>query len=245
LSALERQSYDLVFMDVMMPEMGGFEATAAIRERQQQRSQFPNYKSPIIIVAMTASAMQGDREKCLAAGMDDYLAKPVRLEDMRGIVERWGAVAVQDTPAGGTPPPAQEAATAKAESAGPAPKLEEESPVDTERLLEFTDGSPENLRELVELYLSQTAGQLEQLEAAVAANTPAEVRRVAHSCAGASSTCGMRRLAPLLRQLERMGLEGQLANAAELCRQASREFELIRAFVQAHILRNSDLVTKH
>jgi len=245
LSALERQSYDLVFMDVMMPEMGGFEATAAIRERQQQRSQFPNYKSPIIIVAMTASAMQGDREKCLAAGMDDYLAKPVRLEDMRGIVERWGAVAVQDTPAGGTPPPAQEAATAKAESAGPAPKLEEESPVDTERLLEFTDGSPENLRELVELYLSQTAGQLEQLEAAVAANTPAEVRRVAHSCAGASSTCGMRRLAPLLRQLERMGLEGQLANAAELCRQASREFELIRAFVQAHILRNSDPVTKH
>ena len=91
LAALDRQPYDLIFMDVMMPEMDGLEATRLIRERQKQPAQFPNYKSPIIIVAMTASAMQGDREKCLAAGMDDYVAKPVRLEDVRTIVERWGA----------------------------------------------------------------------------------------------------------------------------------------------------------
>ena len=90
LAALDRQSYDLIFMDLMMPEMEGLEATRIIRERQQQKSQFPNYKSPIIIVAMTASAMQGDREKCLQGGMDDYLAKPVRLEDVRNIIERWG-----------------------------------------------------------------------------------------------------------------------------------------------------------
>ena len=88
LAALDKQSYDLIFMDLMMPEMNGLEATATIRQRQQQPAQFPTYKSPIIIVAMTASAMQGDREKCLAAGMDDYLAKPVRLEDVRTIVER-------------------------------------------------------------------------------------------------------------------------------------------------------------
>src|SRR5262249_4402067 len=87
LDALDRQAYDLVFMDVMMPEMGGLEATRLIRERQKQRSEFPNYKPSIIVVAMTANAMQGDREKCLAAGMDDYIAKPVRLEDMRTIVE--------------------------------------------------------------------------------------------------------------------------------------------------------------
>jgi len=80
-------------MDVMMPEMGGLEATKIIRERQKNRGEFPNYKPTIIIVAMTANAMQGDREKCLAAGMDDYLAKPVRLEDIRTIVERWGAIA--------------------------------------------------------------------------------------------------------------------------------------------------------
>src|SRR6266403_5539820 len=91
LTALDGQSYDLIFMDVMMPEMGGLEATRIIRQRQRQPAQFPNYKSPIVIIAMTANAMQGDREKCLAAGMDDYLAKPVRPEEMRTLVERWGA----------------------------------------------------------------------------------------------------------------------------------------------------------
>jgi CheY-like chemotaxis protein len=101
LQALERQPYDLVFMDVMMPEMGGFEATRIIRERQSQQSQFPNYKSSIIIIAMTASAMQGDREKCLAAGMDDYLAKPVRLEDVRAVVERWAPLAGKTDAVGG------------------------------------------------------------------------------------------------------------------------------------------------
>ena len=83
LAALDAQPFDLIFMDVQMPEMDGLEATRQIRARQTDQAMYPNYKSPIIIVAMTASAMTGDREKCLAAGMDDYLAKPVRPEDVR------------------------------------------------------------------------------------------------------------------------------------------------------------------
>src|SRR5256885_12552186 len=90
-------------MDVMMPEMGGLEATKVVRERQRDRARYPNYKSPLIIIAMTASAMQGDREKCLAAGMDDYLSKPVRPEDIRTIVERWAVEAARNI----TTPPAQ------------------------------------------------------------------------------------------------------------------------------------------
>ncbi len=75
LDALDRKPYDLIFMDVMMPEMDGLEATRAIRERQKKAAGIPNYNSRIIIIAMTAQAMQGDREKCLAAGMDDYLVQ--------------------------------------------------------------------------------------------------------------------------------------------------------------------------
>jgi two-component system sensor histidine kinase/response regulator len=86
-------------MDVMMPEMDGLEATRAIRERQKDGAAHPNYQSRIIIVAMTAQAMQGDREKCLAAGMDDYLAKPIRPKDVRAIVERWGPQATPAAPA--------------------------------------------------------------------------------------------------------------------------------------------------
>jgi HPt (histidine-containing phosphotransfer) domain-containing protein len=112
------------------------------------------------------------------------------------------------------------------------------------RLLEFTDGSAENLRELVALYLSQTSEQMEQLEAAIGAGEAAEVRRLAHSCAGASSTCGMRRLVPLLRELERQGLEGRLTNAAEIWEEAGREFAKIRAFLQAYMAGQSGLVSK-
>ena len=81
--------YDIIFMDVMMPEMDGLEATRMLRKRQITGGH-PNYQSRIIIVAMTAHAMQGDREKCIAAGMDDYLAKPVRPKDVRDMIERWG-----------------------------------------------------------------------------------------------------------------------------------------------------------
>ena len=81
LDALTRQAYDVVLMDVQMPELDGLEATRAIRQ------QWPAAKQPRII-AMTANAMQGDRERCLEAGMDDYIAKPVRIEDLSAALER-------------------------------------------------------------------------------------------------------------------------------------------------------------
>jgi CheY-like chemotaxis protein/nitrogen-specific signal transduction histidine kinase len=241
LAALDRQPYDLIFMDVMMPEMGGLDATRHIRERQRNPSEFPNYKSPLVIIAMTASAMQGDREKCLAAGMDDYIAKPVRLEDVRAMVERWGPIAGATQPPQSAAQPAPAAASAGATAGAQAAA---DAPVDMERLLEFTDGSVENLRELVDLYLTQTSEQLEQLEAAAAAAAPAEVRRLAHSCAGASATCGMRRLVPMLRELERQGVEGQLTNPTQLCAQVNREFRCIRQFLEQHLAKQPDLLTK-
>ena len=100
------------------------------------------------------------------------------------------------------------------------------------------------MRELVTLYLGQTSEQLEQLETAVAASAPSEVRRIAHSCAGASATCGMRRLVALLRELERQGFEGQLTDAAQLSYQAGEEFERIRHFLEAYLAEHSNLAGK-
>jgi CheY-like chemotaxis protein/HPt (histidine-containing phosphotransfer) domain-containing protein len=218
LDELDHQPYDLVFMDVMMPEMDGFEVTRIIRERQKSRT--PNYSSRIIIVALTAHAMQGDREKCLAAGMDDYLAKPIRPADVRQVIERWHVHCGRTEPV----KPAGAAETA-------AVPLSAEPPVETDRLNSLVDGDMDSLRELIELYLSQTTKQLAQLEAAVRANQADEVRRVAHSCAGASATLGMTRLVPMLRELEKQGASGTLNNAAQVCETAAREFKCIQDFL--------------
>ncbi len=306
LDALDKKRYDLIFMDVMMPEMDGLEATRAIRERQKDGAAHPNYQSRIIIVAMTAQAMQGDREKCLAAGMDDYLSKPVLPKDVRAIVERWGSQATPaapiapmpkadvpaptpkadvpapmpkadmpaptpkaDVPApmpkADVPAPASKAdvpaPTPKADVPAPAPKADvpapapkadvpapapkadvpalapvvEEPPVEMEILNDLTDGDAAGLRELVDLFFKQTTHQLEQLEAAVRANNAEDVRRVAHSCAGASATLGMTRFVPLLRKLERQGASGMLISANQVYEDTAREFKLIQDFLEAQL----------
>lgn len=231
LQAIDQNPYDLVFMDLMMPEMDGLEATRQIRARQQNRAAHPNYKSPIIVVAMTASAMPGDKEKCLEAGMDDYLSKPVRPEEVRAVIERWGEKAALDL------------AEHKNDSATATVNLlaQTETPmndlpaVDMDRLNEFTEGNPENLIELATLYIKQTTQQLEQLQTAVKTSDAAGVRRLAHSCAGASATCGMKRIVPLLRELERQGDEDKLTNAPEIFTQVMTEFELIRTTLTPYL----------
>jgi CheY-like chemotaxis protein len=88
LAALERIHYDVVFMDCQMPEMDGYEATQAIRRSEKDESKPCPWKAPLHIVAMTANAMKGDREKCLAAGMNDYVSKPVRMAELHASLSR-------------------------------------------------------------------------------------------------------------------------------------------------------------
>jgi CheY-like chemotaxis protein len=85
LAAIEKEPFDVVLMDVQMPSMGGFEATAAIRKRERESDKPP--AQPLRIIAMTANAMQGDRERCLAAGMDGYVSKPIRDQELFATIE--------------------------------------------------------------------------------------------------------------------------------------------------------------
>jgi len=218
LAALDAKVYDLVFMDLMMPDMGGLEAASAIRERQKNPDAHPHYRGRIVIVAMTAHAQQSDRDKCLTVGMDDYLAKPIRPADLRKIIEKW---ALPGKATG-------EIATAPAANAEIAAA---EPPVEMDRLLDLTDGNADSLRELVELYFKQTTGQFAQIQKAIAAGNSAEVRRVAHSCAGASATLGMMQMGRLMRTLEKEGAAGALTNAPKTCEDALREYAAIKQFL--------------
>ncbi|HEV2455430.1 MAG TPA: response regulator, partial [Verrucomicrobiae bacterium] len=213
LDALDKKQYDLVFMDVMMPEMDGLEATRQIRKRQEAAVS-DNYKSRIIIIAMTAQAMQGDREKCLASGMDDYLPKPIRPGDVSGMIAKWtGPENGIKTEAAATP-----AITPAAEA----------PPIEMDRLSELADGDKDTLRELVELFTKQTTRQLSQLETAVRANKAEEVRHLAHSCKGASATMGMAPLAAIFYELEKMGRAGVVEGGAPLLASAAAEFARVQ-----------------
>jgi signal transduction histidine kinase/DNA-binding LytR/AlgR family response regulator len=220
LAALDKKNYDLVFMDVMMPEMDGLEATRIIRERQKNNEIHPHYRGRIIVVAMTAHAMQSDRDKCLAAGMDDYLPKPIRPSDIRGMIEKWALTA-------DLAPEIKPAIAPKIETTATEP------PVEMQRLNDLTDNSVENLRELVEMYCQQTGQQFMQIDAALAANKAEEVRRVAHSCAGSSATLGMMRLGQIMRRLEKEAAAGTLTNAVQICEDARREYQEVKQFLAA------------
>jgi CheY-like chemotaxis protein len=218
LDALDGKPFDLILMDVMMPEMDGLEATRVLRKRQDNRA-YKNYQARIVIVAVTAHAMQGDREKCISAGMDDYLSKPIRPKDVRDLIERWGGKI--------------SATENKTPTAAVLPDLGATGiPVDMDRLLDLTDGNDDSLRELVEMYFKQTTNQFEQLQSAVAAPDADAMRRVAHSCAGASATLGMTHLVPRLRELEKLGASGTVAGANEILEVASREYQRIKEFLK-------------
>jgi HPt (histidine-containing phosphotransfer) domain-containing protein len=164
---------------------------------------------------MTAHAQQSDRDKCIAAGMDDYLAKPIRPADLRNVMEKWALP--------GMPSVVPSNATKSATDAEP--------PVEMDRLNDLTDGNQDSLRELVDMFFKQTTSQLAQIQTAIAAGNSNEVRRVAHSCAGASSTLGMMRLGRLMRDLEKAGAAGALTNAPSICEDAGREYAAIKVFL--------------
>ncbi|HXM36376.1 MAG TPA: response regulator [Pyrinomonadaceae bacterium] len=208
IEALSRTPYDLVFMDCQMPEMDGYEATAEIRRREGTTKH-------TLIVAMTTQAMKGDREKCLAAGMDDYISKPVTPRDLAGLLERIFAYPANLT-----------------QDDFPVEMLQ--PPVNVELLY---DVMGDELSEILDLYLTGTSQSLKRLTSAIQANDLHEVDSIAHSCAGTSATCGMVAVVPALRALEKVAREGSLDDAPALLEEAKKQFARICSFLETELER--------
>jgi len=229
LEALQKIPYDIVLMDCQMPEMDGYEASRAIRLREREHSPITNRTARVYIIAMTANALQGDREKCLAAGMDDYVSKPVRTVELLAALERWQPVATSK--AGQTTSAAD---SDVAEKASPVAEPEQ-PPVDMKHLREMAGETPEELRELTNHYLTQADELMVELQAASEAGAAEEVAKLAHKLGGSSSTCGMVGIVAPLRELEAMGKAGELTGAGKALGEARRQLERIREYLEKEI----------
>ena len=202
--AFSKSAFDLVLMDCHMPEMDGFEATRKIREMEKQNS-----LRRIPIVALTANAMQQDREECLNAGMDDHLSKPYSRLQMRETLDRWLTAENAEEPASSSPELTQVPGAAKTSS------VLDRTALEGLRALETTD-NPGLLGRIIDAYLGDTPKLLEKMKHAIAAEDISEVAKAAHTLKSSSANVGAVELAERCRQLEASAKSGAPGNLREL-----------------------------
>ena len=201
--ALSNIPYAAVLMDVQMPEMDGYEATAEIRRREGSARHTP-------VIAMTADAMQGDREKALSAGMDDYIAKPVRHEELEAVLGRWITQPEQA-------PPTLDLAVLESRR-GPQ-----------------EDGEPDKLARIVGLFIDDVPLRLEELRLAADRGEAQIVEETAHMLKGGSGYMGAVHMAEICGEIQALGASGDLSHAPELLDALEAEFKRIRPALEAAV----------
>ena len=211
LKALQVDRYDIVLMDCQMPRLDGYDASAEIRRREAAITGGRH----IPIVAMTANAMMGDREKCIAAGMDDYITKPIRADDLQRVLDQW-------SPRSSPRPDVNSDASLNVSAP------ESFAVVDKVRLLDAIGDAGHVRPEFVDFYRSQMSDELNRLRLAISSESVAEVVEIAHGCAGMNANCGMRAVVAPLRELERMARAGNLTGAEKVADRVSFDFARIQ-----------------
>ena len=203
LAALTNIPYDLVLMDCQMPEMDGFEATRAIRRGQAGEDR---KKTPVI--AMTARAMQGDREECLASGMNDYLSKPIDPSLLATILTRWLG------------------------------QKNDEPPVfDRKALEDRLMGDEALIGEMIDIFLEDTFGRIEVLKDHAASGDVDNASAQAHSIKGAAANIGGEVLRRVALEIEKAGKAGDIERVRQMTPQLEKQFDQLKAFMKEGALR--------
>ena len=220
--ALSRIPYEAILMDVQMPKVDGYEATAQIRQHEEGAE---GRHTPII--AMTANAMQEDQEKALEAGMDDYISKPVNLEKLEAVLERW---VPEDHGAGAAPGAAPD------DSKEPAVLEGTGSSLDADAIMSLRDlGGNEMLSELARLFVNDTGSNLAALKAAIEKGDADSVKRVVHTLKGSSGNMGATRMAAICSEFKDISALEDLAAAPALLERLEVEFERAHSALDTEI----------
>jgi signal transduction histidine kinase/DNA-binding response OmpR family regulator/HPt (histidine-containing phosphotransfer) domain-containing protein len=242
LRSVQAGDFDLILMDCQMPVMDGFAATTEIRRHEQQRGR----SRSLPIIAITANALQGDRESCLAAGMDDYLSKPFTQQALGQTIGRWitlprVAPAPLDGPADAPGPasPADEpepsaaapAVAAAPPVAAPVPPLQEplinRQALENIRALSSSNGDA-LLERVLQAYLDDTPVHLRTIKSAIDSGSTVQMRKAAHSLKSSSANVGADALAQRCREMEQLGRNDTTAGAAALLDDMERSFQAVR-----------------
>jgi two-component system, sensor histidine kinase and response regulator len=205
LDALKSIPYDIILMDCQMPELDGYEVSRRIRQNDPDGTR----KASPYIIALTANALMGDREKCLAAGMNDYLTKPLHLADLEAVLERAMLM---------IPMPTRQEV----------PREGVIDPAIISGLRELREpGQPDPLKELVDLFLKDAKPRIEKMQAAIHEKDAAALVSAAHTLKGSASNLGARGLAGLCANLEKAGKSGDLSEAANILLDVRSEFQFV------------------
>ncbi|MDY6953947.1 MAG: response regulator, partial [Thermodesulfobacteriota bacterium] len=235
LKALERASYDLVLMDVQMPEMDGFAATGESRRREEKlQTESSELKGErgfqhsarlehIPIVAMTAHALKGDRERCLEAGMNDYTSKPIDPQELLQKIEKWTnrekkTMAVHN----------------KAHMTGDAivAKKEETPPVDLDTALARAMGDTDLLEEMLQKFLARIRAQVEELKAALDEGDMETLQQKAQHLKGSAANLSAEAIVAIALHLEQMGRQGDLQAGQQTLSELNANVAHLEAYVQ-------------
>ncbi len=234
--AFSKHTYDLVLMDCQMPVLDGYQATAFIRQKEQEKG----LAAHIPIIALTAHALEGDKQKCLTAGMDDYMSKPFRSEEMLVMIERWGKdrlsenekEPVQET---GTRP-VQDQKISDRNQTDPADPI---GPIDKSILYTLKElqieGEPDFLERVITTYLTGSQPLMGQLEAAFSQNDSDGMQHIAHRLKSSSANVGAMRLSGFSKMLE-MDCKNNSGEDAELMVSAIvSEFDSVKKALEGEI----------
>lgn len=208
--ALETIPYNLVLMDVQMPEMSGLEATRVIRDL---KSKVKNHN--ITIIALTAHAMKGDREECINAGMDDYLSKPINPKELGERLNHWLPLSKRT----------------EDEDSGTI-KIIKTKVFDQQALIERIDGDEELLETILEMFVENIPDRLDAIKTAIDNNDITLLKREAHSLKGAAATISADRITELAQQLEELKINGNLSKVKSILALLYLEFEQLKTTLE-------------
>ncbi|MGK7924656.1 MAG: response regulator [Spirulina sp.] len=212
LAALKRQPYDVVLMDVQMPDMDGFEATQHIREIEKngEWGTGKGERGTVTIIAMTANAMQGDREACLKAGMNDYISKPIRVKALVEALKKYQSV---------------DKSSMNEENAIAPAAIDEKM---WQELIEIGGEDADDLiRELIESYCEDSPQLLADIESAIAVGDTQQLYYHAHTLKSSSASLGVTKFSELCAQLEQLGRSGTMVGTDSLLTQVRAEYQLV------------------